>query len=82
MPERTYTRQQMDAIARQRGFPDFHTWAAWDRKYRQRLPAEEPAPQNPVPQMNNVLQQTSNQIGWHPQYIFSRIADAIRRATQ
>lgn len=69
---------QLDAIARQRGFPDYATWAAWNRHRTAGLqqPGATPAP----PQNNNFLQNLLAKIPWHPSFLLGYTNDKINKA--
>ncbi len=71
--------QQLDAMAQQRGFPDYQTWVAWHRHYRsvQRGPGQV-QPQ----QQKNWLQNLVDQIPIHPSSILNYVNDKFRGATE
>jgi len=62
MPQGSQAR--LDALARERGFPDYATWKAWNEKNRQvRRPQGEA---QAAPQERNFLQSLLARIPWHP----------------
>ena len=73
-----YSQAQLDAIARERGFPNYAAWSAWNQKYRQPIRAEV-APEQPT----NWLQNLVNKIPWHPSstlgYVNKKIEEATRK---
>lgn len=79
MPQ-SYSPGQLDAIARQRGFPDYATWAAWNAHRQaglQQPGASDQQPQQPP----NFLQSLVNKIPIHPSYLFNYVNDKIKQAT-
>jgi muconolactone delta-isomerase len=69
---RQYSQGQLDAIARQRGFPDYATWAAWNRNRSEGL-QQAPAQQPP----QNFLQSLLGKIPIHPSYLLNYVNDKI-----
>lgn len=63
---------QLDAVARQRGFPDYATWAAWNRQRSSSLqqPASAPAPPN-------FLQALLGKIPFHPTNLLNYVNKKI-----
>lgn len=83
MAEPQYSDRQMDAIARQRGFPDYRTWAAWNRH---RMAATGGAGQPGVPQPaeqppNNWLQNLLEAVPIHPAKLLRYVGDRYTEAT-
>lgn len=72
MPQ--YSPAQLDALARERGFPDFATWRAWNQNYRSPVKGKGQAA---APK--NWLQNLIDQIPIHPSYLLNKAADAMRQ---
>lgn len=64
-------------MARQRGFPDYQTWAAWNRQRSASLQQPGAAP----PQQSNYLQQLLSSIPGTPARVLGYVRDRYRRAT-
>lgn len=79
MPNQQYSQSQLDAIARERGFPDYQTWAAWHQNYRA---AHRTGTGQPQQAQNNWLQQLIDRIPIHPSYLFNYVSDKIDGATR
>lgn len=77
MPD--YSPAQMDAIARQRGFPDYATWAAWNRHHQAGL-AQPSAVAPPQPQ-TNWLQNLVAKIPGHPAQLLDYVSKKFGAAT-
>lgn len=73
-----YSQGQLDAVARQRGFPDYATWQAWNAHRQAGL--QQPAAPDPS-QQPNFLQSLVNKIPIHPSYLFNYVNDKIKQAT-
>lgn len=71
-----YSQAQLDAAAREKGFPSYAAWAAWDQKYRQPI-REEVAPAAPT----NWLQNLVAKIPWHPSFTLDFANKKIEKAT-
>ena len=69
-----YSPAQLDALARERGFPDFASWRAWDKNYRSPVKGKGQAA---APK--NWLQNLIDQIPIHPSYLLNKAADAMRQ---
>lgn len=69
---------QLDAMARQRGFPDYATWLAWTKHRTAALKKGQPQ-QEPPP--TNWLQNLLGQIPVHPTYLFNYVSDKFGKAT-
>jgi hypothetical protein len=67
-----YSQGQLDAIARQRGFPNYATWAAWQQHRSEGL---QQAPAQPPPQ--NFLQSVFSKIPLHPAYLLDYVNKKI-----
>lgn len=73
-----YSPGQLDAMAREQGFPDYVTWIAWNKKRSANLRT----PQNyqvAQPQQKNFLQSLLSQIP--PFSIIGHVADRYGQAT-
>lgn len=83
MAEPQYSDRQMDAIARQRGFPDYQTWAAWNRHRQASLGASgQPGAAQPAEQPpNNWLQNLLTSIPIHPAALLNYVGDKYSQAT-
>jgi hypothetical protein len=67
---------QLDAVARQRGFPNYATWAAWQQHRQAGLQqAQQPEP----PQ--NFLQSILGKIPIHPSYLLNYVTKKFNEAT-
>lgn len=75
MPE--YSQNQLDAIARERGFSDYATWAAWEKHRSQSLRGANTV----APAPKNWLQGLIDQIPIHPSYLFNYVGDKYGKAT-
>lgn len=69
---------QLDAIARERGFPDYASWMAWHKKYR----SPDQGAWQQAQQPTNWLQTLLGKIPVHPAYSLSKAADAMRGAQE
>ena len=69
----------LDAVAQQRGFPDYATWSAWHQKYQAKQPMQGRAPAA-APAPNNWLQNLINQLP-SPFMAINRASDAYGKAT-
>lgn len=76
--DQQYSPGQLDAIARERGFPDYATWMAWHQKYRAPVRGQG----QPQPQQKNWLQSLVDKIPIHPSYLFNYVSDKIDGATR
>jgi hypothetical protein len=77
MSDQQYSQGHLDAIARERGFSDYATWAAWQNHISESLKGSNTAPAQP-PQ-NNWLQGLLNKIP--PFSIIGHVSDEYGRAT-
>jgi hypothetical protein len=79
MPQQQYSQGQLDAIARQRGFHDYATWAAWNahRSAGLQQPSGQPAQTQAQP---NFLMSLINKIPWHPSYLLNHVNNAMQNA--
>lgn len=73
-----YSQAQLDAIAREQGFPDYASWKAWNEKYRSTVRTGDT--QKPAPK--NFLQSLADRIPIHPSYILNYVTDKFRGATE
>jgi hypothetical protein len=71
-----YSQGQLDAVARQRGFPDYATWQAWN-VHRQAGLQQPAAPA----QQPNFLQSLLAKIPGHPANLLGYVNDRIKSAT-
>lgn len=81
MSQPQYSQGQMDALARQRGFPDYQTWAAWNAHRSAAL--HQPMDYSTggaQPQQQNVLQRLLGMIPWHPAFLFGKTNEAMQNA--
>jgi hypothetical protein len=69
---------QLDAVARQRGFPNYQTWAAWNAHRSAGLQGPQPA----APQQGNFLQNILGKIPIHPAYLLDYVNKKINGAGQ
>lgn len=68
------SQSQLDAMAKQKGFRDYATWSAWNKKYRQKRKGGSATPdQKPV---RNVFER----IVGHPANTLRRVSDRINQA--
>lgn len=67
---------QLDAVARQRGFPDYATWSAWNAHRQAGLSQ----PQQSAPPQN-FLQSVLGKIPFHPSYLFNYVTKKFNEAT-
>lgn len=67
-------RSRLDAMAREKGFPDYATWKAWNDKYRktQTTTAE--------PKKQNFLQKLISKIPGHPSNTLGYVNDKMNKA--
>lgn len=72
-----YTQGQLDAMARERGFSDYATYAAWYKNYRAPLARQGGQTDG---QPTNWLQNLINQIPIHPSYLMNYASDRINEA--
>jgi hypothetical protein len=68
---------QLDAVARQRGFPDYATWTAWNRNRQEGLQQ----PTAPPAQPGNFLETLLGKIPLHPTYLLNYVNDKFKKAT-
>lgn len=80
MINQQYSPGQLDAIARERGFPDYATWMAWQQKHR--APVRGQAQMQAQPQKKNFFQNLINKIPIHPSYLLNHTNDKINKATK
>lgn len=76
MGQPNYSQGQLDAVARQRGFPDYATWAAWNAHRQAGL--QQPAQPTQQP---NFLMNLINKIPIHPSYILNYVDNKMKGAT-
>lgn len=76
--QQQYSQGQLDAMARDRGFPDYPTWVAWERHRQAGM--QQPGGAS-HPQQNNWLQNLLQQIPGHPAQLFDYIGRRFRQAT-
>lgn len=76
MPANAPSQGQLDALARERGFPSYAAWSAWNQKYRQPIREEAPAAQP-----TNWLQNLVNKIPFHPSFMLDFTNKKIEKAT-
>lgn len=70
-----YSPEQLDAIAQERGFPDYATWQAWENHRAQSLKGSNTTA-HPAPK--NWLQQILSTV--HPlNYVADRVGKAMNR---
>lgn len=72
-----YSQGQLDAIARERGFPDYATWQAWENHRSQSLKGS-----NTTAAPKNWLQGLIDRIPIHPSYLLNYASDKIGKATR
>jgi hypothetical protein len=78
MPQgKGYSKGQLDAMAREKGFPDYATWSAWNKKYRS-------ASRNGAPQEKprNFLQSLASRIPGHPAHTLTKAKNKMKEATE
>lgn len=69
MPQgKGYSQSQLDAMAKEKGFPSYAAWKAWNDKYRSKKTGEAPR------KKGNFLQRMFDKINPHP---IKRSADVI-----
>lgn len=79
-PNREYSPGQLDAVARQRGFPDYRTWQAWNRHRTAGL--QQPGgPVQPQPAPTNWLQNLITSIPGHPAQLLDYVSKKFGAAT-
>lgn len=71
-----YSQAQLDKMARMKGFKDYATFAAWNKKYRMKR-GTGGADKQVKKEYSNVFER----IAIHPAGMFKRIGDAINKAT-
>lgn len=76
MPQQ-YSQGQLDAVARQRGFPDYQTWQAWNAHRSAAL--QQPQGTAP-PQQQNFLQNLLGKIPIHPISLFNYVDAKMKSA--
>jgi hypothetical protein len=74
------TQAQLDAMARQAGFPDYATWAAYQQKRMAMQHGPAPAGSGGGAP-NNWLQNLAEHIPLHPAMLFRYVSDKINGAT-
>lgn len=74
MTDRRYSKAQLDAMARQRGFPDYATWAAWHEKYRSTVRGK------PKPETRNWFQKLIESVPVHPAYLMRYTHERMSKA--
>lgn len=77
MPQ--YSPGALDALARQRGFPDYQTWAAWNAQRQASI--QQPSGQSAQGQQPNFLMNLINKIPIHPSYLLNYVNDKMKQAT-
>lgn len=70
---------QLDAAARQQGFPDYATWAAYQQKRMAMMHGPAPAGTGEPPK--NWLQNLLESIPGHPAMLFKYVGDRFNQAT-
>lgn len=75
-PRQAHSPAQLDAIARERGFPDYASWMAWHQKYRSPTQGQGQQAQQPI----NWLQTLLGKIPFHPSFSLTKAAEGMRSA--
>lgn len=73
-----HSQGRLDAVARQQGFPDYATWAAWNA-HRQAGLRQAPTD---TEQPGNFLQSLLGKIPVHPSYILDYVNKKLKEAGQ
>ena len=69
MPQSKKPVSRLDAMAQQKGFPNYAAWKAWNEKYRSRKTKTGSAPKK------NFLQSLTEKIPLHPSHLFKNVND-------
>lgn len=85
MPSGQYPQAHLDALAQQRGFPNYATWSAYQNKQQAArmqngLNGTGAAQGGPAP--TNWLQNLLASIPIHPSYLLGKVNDAFTKAGQ
>lgn len=78
MNQPQYSQGQLDAIARQRGFHDYQTWAAWNAHRSAGL--QQSSGPGVTAEQPNFLMSLINKIPIHPSYILNYVNDKMQEA--
>ena len=69
--------EQLDALARQRGFPSYSAWVAWHNKYQSQTAGKgQPQAAQPTNWLENIL----GKIPIHPIYLLNKASEALDKA--
>jgi hypothetical protein len=74
MPQNKKSVSRLDAMAKEKGFPSYAAWKAWNEKYRKPVTTDKPAPKK------NFLQNLVSKIPGHPAQLLGYTSDKMKSA--